>query len=107
MSLTPAKQIKKFMSSFVGLSGLAAVGGAFDDITASLTTVLQTAGDGGLLVPLQVASMSRSAPTMGVIADALNNVGDPLRRHLERRPDGRQRSRRLRSRGPWRAPCGR
>ena len=54
----PAKQITKFMQAWVGIAGFASAGGTSDTITSALTTALNTAGNGGVSVPLQVGSGS-------------------------------------------------
>jgi hypothetical protein len=51
-----AKQIEKFLQGWVGIAGLATAGGTSDTITTVLTTALNTAGNGGVSVPLQVGS---------------------------------------------------
>lgn len=71
---TLAKYIRKIQSGRVGILSFAATGGS-GDITATLTSTLATAGDGGVSVPLQV---STAIGIEGVITQSpLNRV--PLR----------------------------
>ncbi len=56
MALTPAKQISKPMAATVAVAGFTTAGGTSDTITAALTTVLSTAGNLGVSVPLAVGS---------------------------------------------------
>lgn len=51
-----AKQINKLLQAWTGISGLSTAGGTSDTITTALTTALNTAGNGGVSVPLQVGS---------------------------------------------------
>lgn len=51
-----AKQIDKLLQGWIGISGLSTAGGTSDTITTVLTTALNTAGNGGVSVPLQVGS---------------------------------------------------
>ncbi len=74
MSLFRAKQIAKFNSAWVGLTGFAAAGATSDTLTTALTGVLSTAGDGGLPVPLQAAVKTRGSQVMGVLAAAPDNI---------------------------------
>lgn len=70
--LTPAKQIEKKLQAWVGIAGFATAGGTSDTITSALTTALNTAGNGGVSVPLQVGSAS----TEGVNTAAGFNLTD-------------------------------
>lgn len=54
-----AKQIQKFMLAWVGITGFSTAGGTSDTITSALTTALNTAGNGGSAVPLQVGSATQ------------------------------------------------
>lgn len=69
MALEAAKQIKKFISAFLGLSAVAVSSANNVNITTAITTLLTTAGDGGGSVPLQQGSSSQ----MGLITSS-NNV---------------------------------
>lgn len=65
-----SKQIEKLLQGFVRISGLSAVNATSSTvITTPLTTVLGTAGQGGVAVPLQVATTT----TEGVITSGQNN----------------------------------
>lgn len=57
--LIQAKQIAKPMLAWVGIAGFTTTGGTSDTITSALTTALNTAGNGGASVPLQVGSASQ------------------------------------------------
>lgn len=61
-----AKQINKLLQGWVGVLGLSSAGGTSDTITTALTTALNTAGNGGVSVPLQVGSNAQ----MGVNTSA-------------------------------------
>ncbi len=65
-----AKQITKFLQAWVGIAGFSTAGGTSDTITTVLTSALNTAGSGGVSVPLQVGS----ATQMGVSTTAPFNV---------------------------------
>jgi len=64
MSKLAAKQIGKFLGSFIGLAGIAVATANSVNITSALTTALNTASDYGTAVPLQ-AAVARTS--MGVI----------------------------------------
>ncbi len=68
--LTQAKQVQKLLQAWVGIAGFSTAGGTSDTITSALTTALNTAGNGGVSVPLQVGSSS----TEGVNTSAGFNV---------------------------------
>lgn len=63
-----ASQIEKFLAGYVRASALSANGGS-TVVTSALTTVLGTAGDAGVAVPLQEATTT----LMGVITTGGNN----------------------------------
>lgn len=68
--LLASKQIEKFISTRVGLSGFAASGNS-NNITAALSTALNTAGNGGVSVPVQP---STGVSVQGVITTGNNKV---------------------------------
>ena len=57
--LTQAKQIFKLLSAMIGVAGFTTGTANNDTITAPLTTVLSTAGNGGTTVPMQVGSATQ------------------------------------------------
>lgn len=62
-----SKQINKTLAAAVRVSGFSANGGS-NTVTTAITSALSTAGDGGLSVPVQVASTD-----IGVITSGTNN----------------------------------
>ena len=65
-----SKQIEKLLQGFVRIDGVSAVGATSSTVvTTPITTVLGTAGNGGVAVPLQVATTT----TEGVITSGQNN----------------------------------
>lgn len=68
MSTIPAKQIIKLLSAFVRANNFSASGSS-TIVTTPITTALSNVGDGGVSVPLQVAT----AGTIGVITAAPAN----------------------------------
>jgi hypothetical protein len=69
MSLLKPKQIEKFLLASIRIS--ASVSGLSINLTAALTSALATAGEGGVSVPLQVAT----ATTLGLLTTSpLNRV---------------------------------
>lgn len=69
MSLLQAKQINKQLAAYVRVSGFSA-SGTSDPVTTDITTVLSTAGEGAVSVPLQVADTTN----IGVITTGNNRV---------------------------------
>ena len=69
MARLQAKQIEKLLASFVRIDGVATGAANTTVITAPLTTVLGTAGQGGVAVPLQVATST----TPGVLTSGTYN----------------------------------
>jgi hypothetical protein len=69
MARIQAKQIEKLIASFVRVNGIATGASNTTIITAPLTTALGTAGQGGVAVPLQIATST----TPGVITSGTYN----------------------------------
>ena len=66
MALGKAKQIEKYLSSFVRVSGFSALGTS-DTVTTDVTTALSTAADNGGSVPVQQAVLTYGSYVEGVI----------------------------------------
>jgi hypothetical protein len=69
MALVQSKQVKKFIDSYVGVTSFTA-SGTSTVVTTAITTALSTAGEGGVSMPLQVASSSQ----VGAIVTGNNRV---------------------------------
>ncbi|NJR38530.1 MAG: hypothetical protein HC781_06385 [Leptolyngbyaceae cyanobacterium CSU_1_4] len=69
MVTTPSKQIIKFLSAPIRLTGIS-VSGSSADISTAIATALSTAGDGGVAVPTQVVGGSNK---VGIITLAPSN----------------------------------
>jgi hypothetical protein len=70
MSLIQSKQVSKFLQAPIFLSAFTFAAGSTTSITAALTTAAATAGDGGVSVPVQVASATQE----GFITSGNNTV---------------------------------
>lgn len=68
--LTQAKQVAKLLYAPVRVSGFTATAATSDVVTTAVTTALGTAGDGGVAVPLAVAT----ATAAGVVTTGNNRV---------------------------------
>jgi hypothetical protein len=67
-----AKQVARLLYAAVNITGFAFPAAASVTVTTALTTALSTAGDGGVSVPVQVAS----AVQQGAVTAATDNVVD-------------------------------
>lgn len=69
MAKLKSKQVDKFLSAFLGLSGVTVTSASSVNVTSALTTLLASAGDQGIAVPLQQASSSQQ----GLITSGTTN----------------------------------
>lgn len=70
--MTEAKQIDKITEQYIKIPAFTA-NGSSDDITSALTSVLTTAGAGGISVPLQIGSTTSEGVNTSAIVNILKN----------------------------------
>ncbi|MBW4597474.1 MAG: hypothetical protein KME46_32405 [Brasilonema angustatum HA4187-MV1] len=76
--LLSAYQVEKLLNAFVRVNNASATGGSIT-VTSGITTALSTAGEGGVAVPLQVASATQiGVVAPGVVPLFANSTKKPL-----------------------------